>query len=118
MNNLLQQLHTEGDERFSKQFKATFQIAANDAGSLKGQDYDSALSFIHAERERVWEEAVKEIKRWAEEQRMPVDKIDTDLSANVVAEMYDTKLEAFDYGTNSFIDRLSAHLSGLLVTKI
>ena len=56
---------------------------------------------------------IEQVERWAEGRRMPVDKPDEDVSANALAEIFGTKLEAFDYSTNSFIDDLLAFLKEL-----
>lgn len=56
---------------------------------------------------------IEQVEKWVEGRRMPVDKPDEDVSANALAEIFETKLEAFDYSTNSFIDDLLTFLKEL-----
>lgn len=65
--------------------------------------------FLTARKEEI-ESLIKEV----EEMKKDMKTEDTDLQANVLAEMYGTKLKAFDYGTNSSLKEVITLLQSKL----
>lgn len=91
-------------------------IATRIAESMDGRTVTSHGHYrdmLAKEIEFELSKVIEQVEKWAESRRMPVDKPDEDVSANALAEIFKTKLEAFDYSTNSFIDDLLAFLKEL-----